>query len=439
LSPTRAVVSGLLGAWLVGALLTGCGVGEDTPPTADPVAAEAGSDATSAAVPMQPSALVPPPRALRMGLWVPCEGSVRVLDDPERIPRLIEAAHALGVSDLFVQVYRGGRAWFDSSVADATPYQEALRRSGRDPLEALLVAADAAGLRVHAWANTLSLSTRRDAALLERLGPEAIQVDRHGRSVLDYPDLEIPQPDRSWYRMGTRQVWLDPAAPSVAATLSEILGELVARYPALDGVHLDYVRYPDVLPFVPGSRFGVGLDFGYGEASRQSFRAETGREAPFGDSIRNANAWDDWRRDQVTGVVQSVASAVRGAKPDLEMSAAVWAYADRAYLAIFQDWRGWLDEGLIDFAVPMMYTLDDRLLRYMATAAHGGVAGDRIWIGLGAWLFDRRPEGARAQLDLVRSLSPPGIALFSYDALVDSPALREALLPMPAAASAAGG
>jgi hypothetical protein len=207
-----------------------------------------------------------------------------VLDDPARIPKLIADARALGTTDLFVQVYRGGRSWFDSELADASPHRSTRERTGTDALARLLDAAHANGLRVHAWMNALSLSENRNAAILARLGPDAVQVDRRGRSVLTYPDLEVPPPDRAYYRMGTRQVWLDPAAPSVPDTLAAIVAELVTRYPTLDGVHLDYIRHPDVLPFSPGSRFGVGLDFGYGAASRARFERETGLAAPLGDA-----------------------------------------------------------------------------------------------------------------------------------------------------------
>ncbi len=371
--------------------------------------------------------------APRLALWAPCEGSARVLEFPERLDELFAVAAELGATDLFVQVFRGGRSWFDSSIADATPYREVYGRTGVDPLALLLARAGEAGIRVHAWVNALSLSTRRDAALLDRLGPEAVQVDRLGRSVLEYPDLEIPTPERRWLRMGTRQVWLDPAAPSVAATLAAIVEELFRRYPALAGLHLDYIRYPDVLPFTPGARFGVGLDFGYGDGARERFQRDTGRRAPFRDSLSNANRWDDWRRERVTEVVRRLGDAARAAQPDVERSAAVWAYADRAYLSLFQDWRGWLEADQLDFAVPMAYTLDDRLLHYLGHELTGGVGGDRVWLGLGSWLFAATPERAREQLAMARSLEPAGVSLFSYDALREAPALREALVPPPAA------
>ena len=111
-----------------------------------------------------------------------------------------------------------------------------------------------------------------------------------------------------------------------------------------------------------------------------------------------------------------------------KLSAAVLAYADRAYLTALQDWRGWLDEGLLDFAVAMAYTKDDRLLRYQAHALHGGVGGERVWLGLGSWLFASEPARMLEQIALARELTPPGIVLFSYDALAANPAALDALV-----------
>jgi uncharacterized lipoprotein YddW (UPF0748 family) len=392
--------------------------GEPEPPAAP--AAEAEGVAREAEAP-----------ARRRGLWVLCEGSQRLLEHPERIPALIEDAQLLGVSDLFVQVYRGGRAWFDSSRVDAAPYRGILEGTGRDSLAELIPRAHAAGLRVHAWVNVLSLAGNTRSQLIADLGREAVLVDRFGRSILDYPKLDVPEPDRTYYRMGTPAVWLDPSAPGVAEHLAATFAELLARYPELDGLHLDYIRYPDVLPFVPGSRFGVGLDFGYGAATRARFEAETGLRAPFGTSLANANRWDRWRREQLTRLVATLRAAATEVRAGVAISAAVWTYADRAYLALGQDWRGWLDAGLLDFAVPMAYTLDDRLLGYMAESFASVPEGDRIWLGLGVWLFSRNPQRALAQIRLVGEAGAAGDAFFSWDAIADAPALREALTREP--------
>jgi len=368
------------------------------------------------------------------GLWVLCEGSQRVLEHPERIDELIEYASAIGATDLFVQVYRGGRAWFDSSYAVAAPYQQIRESTGVDTLRELVRRAHLLRIRVHAWVNVLSLANHRDAKIVSEIGRDAVLVDRRGRSILDYPNLDIPAPDRSYYRMGTPAVWLDPAAPGVAEYLAATFAELMTRYPELDGLHLDYIRYPGVLPFAPGSRFGVGLDFGYGESTRARFQTETGLTAPIGDELRNANRWDEWRREKMNELVASLRTAARSAQPEAPenrqplLSAAVGTYAERVYLAEAQDWKRWIEDGLLEFAIPMAYTLDDRMFRYIAEGFASGPRSDRIWIGQGTWLFAKRPEGALEQLEMAQSAGARGEVLFSYDSIADSPALRDALL-----------
>jgi len=62
----------------------------------------------------------------------------------------------------------------------------------------------------------------------------------------------------------------------------------------------------------------------------------------------NCQAWDNWRRHQVNTFVEGVYGLVRQLNPSLDFSVAVIAWADRAYLSSFQDWRRWLDEGSVD-------------------------------------------------------------------------------------------
>ncbi len=409
------------GGWLplLGTLLLICGPGL--------LACGDSEDVQLEDVQTPPPAVAAAARSPR-ALWVLAEGSQRVLEHPERIPLLIEDASLLGATDLFVQVYRGGRAWYDSDRADAEPYRAVRERSGVDPLSELLDRAHAADLRVHAWVNVLSLARNREAPVLRALGRDAVLVDRHGRSLLDYPKLDVPPPDRRYYRMGTPALYLDPAAPGLRDWVAGTYAELLARYPRLDGLHLDYIRYPDVLPIAPGSRFGVGLDFGYGERTRERFRSETGLRAPYGESLANANRWDAWRRDAVTELVREIRRQATAVQPEVRMSAAVWTYADRVYLALGQDWRRWLEEGLIELAVPMAYTLDDRLLRYQAEHFANLALGSRIWLGLGSWLFAKDPERARAQIRIAREAGTAGEALFSWDSIVSAPALRAALI-----------
>jgi uncharacterized lipoprotein YddW (UPF0748 family) len=396
---------------------------EGAPPAAEP------------ALPAAPPAPAPPPKP--RGLWVLCEGSQRVLENTALVETLLADAEALRVTDLFVQVYRGGRAWFRTTLADGTPWTGLAREDGADALAELIRRAHARGLRVHAWVNVLNVASNRHAPIVLALGRDAVIVDQKGRSLLDYPAFDVPPPDREWLRMGTPALWLDPAAPGVAERLAATFAELVRHYPELDGLHLDYVRYPDTLPFSPGTQFGVGLGFGFGEPVRQRFQTETGRSAPFGASLANAERYDDWRREQLGALVSAVASAARAARPGLRVSAAVIAERERAYRVDLQDWLGWLDAGRIDFAVPMLYTRDPTLLRYGVETYAGLAKGRELWVGLGSWLFAATPELAVEQLRTASAQRALGTALFSWDSIRDAPPLLSALATEVARDSAA--
>jgi len=77
----------------------------------------------------------------------------------------------LDATDLFVQVYRGGRAFYES--ADFVEQKERPAAQGSDVLRALLDRAHDRGIRIHAWVNVLSLSTRREARMILDLGPDS--------------------------------------------------------------------------------------------------------------------------------------------------------------------------------------------------------------------------------------------------------------------------
>ena len=86
-----------------------------------------------------------------------------------------------------------------------------------------------------------------------------------------------------------------------------------------------------------------------------------------------------------------------------------------------------IEEDLLDFAVPMAYTLDPRIYRYQVEAFTSPGLGPRTWIGIGAWLFAKRPAGALEQVAIAQDAGAAGIVLFSWDSIADAPALRSAL------------
>ena len=364
----------------------------------------------------------PPPPLPRNGLWITCFGEPELLGSERAMDEAVAFAKRAGFHLLFVQVYRGGQSWFDSETADAAPFRKNREKVGQDPLKLLIGKAHAAGIEVHAWVNTLTLSKNEKAPLLKSFGTEVLTKDQHGATAI------AAKPSQGIYRYYDRedQLFLEPGDPRVQQHLRRVIGELTANYPALDGIHFDYIRYPASPPFIPGSRFSdVGLCYGYGERNVVRFREATGIDPT--DLVGNqqeGGAWDAWRRDQVTGLLRSLVSEARGKNPRLQLSCAAIAAFDRAYASACQDWGLWVREGSLDFIVLMNYTLDTRFLEAASRAAFG-IAGDpqKVSIGLAAYLMKDRAALLKEQLRVCEGLRPRGVVVFDY-ATASEPPLR---------------
>ncbi len=126
----------------------------------------------------------------------------------------------------------------------------------------------------------------------------------------------------------------------------------------------------------------------------------------------------------MTDTVREVHGAIMAFRPRAVLSAAVLPWTERAYLSAFQDWRGWLQEGILDKAVVMNYTRDvtlsSRISRSISVARaffpdRKNSRNKLIIIGLGAWLFTSDPRDLWREWREARRAGVDGIALFSYD------------------------
>ena len=346
----------------------------------------------------------PPPR---IGLWIECEGARRTLDEAGRIREAVSDAAALGATDLFVQVFRNGKAWFATPLADDGPYRRA-RAKGYEPLAEVLRLAHARQTRVHAWVNLLRVDDGERSRWVRALGREAVLTDETGRSLL----ASGPWGAKRNAKPDTPGAWLDPASPAVTARLTALLIGLVEAYPALDGVHLDYTRYP--IPIGSGQS---GADLGWSQTARARFMVDLGA-AKKGDMRRR---WDSWRRDQLTAFLRSLRDALKERRPGLVLSAAVIGDPEEAMARALQDWPAWTREGLLDLVVPMNYSADPVRFDRVARAAVKRRAEATLLMGIGAWRFGDRVDAIAARVSLALDAGAQGAVLFSHDNLKSHP------------------
>lgn len=203
----------------------------------------------------------------------------------------------------------------------------------------------------------------------------------------------------------------DPAHPAVQRHTFDVCMDIISRY-NVDGLHLDYIRYPDA-----GSS-GGNQPWGYNPVSVARYKKLTSTTAtpPATDP-----AWLQWRRSQITALVRKIYLNTWATKPGVRLSAALITYGNppadltlaswqsrEAYSRTLQDWRGWMEEGILDLACPMIYRDES------TTAGFNGwadFAKDRKYNraaapGMG-WYLNTVPN-THTQIALARDPTPAG-------------------------------
>lgn len=417
-------------------LLTGA-----SPATQQASGTPAAAVATQAAQPSAAPALDEAPDQEVRALWV----TRATLTSPEAVDRMVDAAEAGGFNTLLVQVRGRGDAYFRSTLEPRAA--DLVGRPGFDPLAETLSRAHAAGLRVHAWiavnlvSSAFELPASRQHIVYRQ--PDWLMVPRDIAAEMHELDPRSPEylgRLARWTRAHSSEVeglYASPIHPWAAAHVAAVVKELVTAYD-VDGVHLDYIRYP-------------GDDFDFSRPALQQFkvairpelpdeerRAADAREAV--DPLAYANIYRDryaaFQRSRLTSLVMRLRTTIKQARPNAVLSAAVVPDAEDAFEHRHQDWRTWLDQDLIDVLCPMAYATDPDVFARQVVAAKTFAGPHPVWVGVGAY---RLPSpGTLAHIESARRLGAAGIVLFSYDALIAPPNSAATLLELGRAAFTSG-
>lgn len=194
------------------------------------------------------------------------------------------------------------------------------------------------GLEAHYWRWTLNRREFLDTH------PEWYAVNRLGESSHDKPAYV------DYYR------FLCPSRPEIAATLAEsYLAD--ANLPHVDGVHLDYIRMPDVvLPVNLWKNYDIEqtkelpqYDYCYCDFCRESFKRKTGKDPLDLTFPQESQSWLNFRYDAVGNVANTIARRVKS--DGKFVSAAVFPGPSMARRMVRQDWGSWT----LDAFFPMIY------------------------------------------------------------------------------------
>src|SRR4029453_18403212 len=84
-----------------------------------------------------------------------------------------------------------------------------------------------------------------------------------------------------------------------------------------------------------------------------------------------------------------------------------------------QDWRGWIDQSLLDVVCPMAYTAEADIFQKQIAAARAYAGSRPVWAGIGA--YQMTPSQTLQHIAAAHKLGVAGVILFSYDALTSPP------------------
>ena len=352
------------------------------------------------------------------GLWV-----VRsTLVHPDSVRAMVARAAGAGFNTLLVQVRGRGDAYYSGGIE---PRADGIQdRPAFDPLALTLREAHARGIEVHAWMNVHLISSAsvisRAPTHLVNSRPGLLAVPKElARALYDVDPASsgyferivvhaLANPD------GVEGLYTSPSAPEVKERVYAVAMDLVERY-EIDGIHLDYVRYPSAaFDYSRGAldRFRTWIDGRITDDQRAEF-VSASEQNPLAFVEAFPEPWAEFRRDQITDLVERIYVGVKRRRPEVLVSAAVFPDAQESFLHRYQDWEGWLRRGIVDVVALMAYNPDDGLFdRAISHAAEVG-GPERVWAGVGAYLTTY--EGILSKIDITQRIGVRGFLLFSYD------------------------
>lgn len=205
---------------------------------------------------------------------------------------------------------------------------------GYDALQFAIDECHKRGMEVHAWVVTIPVGKWNSYGCrqLRKRFPRLIKrIDQHG--------------------------YMDPEATQTGCYLAEMCREIVQRYD-VDGIHLDYIRYPETWKF---------------------------------------RISKDQARGNITRIVEKIHQAVKKEKPWVKMSCSpigkfddlsrYWSHGWNAYTKVAQDAQAWLKDGLMDELFPMMYFRGDQFFPFAIDWKEHSY-GKIIAPGLGIYFLD---------------------------------------------------
>ncbi|HIQ88227.1 TPA: family 10 glycosylhydrolase [Candidatus Galligastranaerophilus faecipullorum] len=334
------------------------------------------------------------------GVWVrPTEKS------EAEIERTLNEMAQLGINTIFLETYFHGKTIFPSEVMKSYGFegQNKIFR-GFDPLSCWVRGAHKRNMTLHVWFESFYIGNKlpqEDAYNILAVRPTWGNRNKENNASNE-PVAHISE---------HRGYFIDPANPEVVDFLTKLILEICARY-NIDGVNLDYVRYP-VSAKATSSNYAAS-NWGYTPYAREEFKKIYGID-PVEISANSAmwNKWDMYRQDRITKYVANIKDALKDR--GVVLSAVIFPDYKTSLETKQQNWQRWSSYNYVDALTPLILTADYNLADNMLDELRRKTSSrTKIYPGLFVGFMEGESEDLLKQIHIIRNRNLEGVVLFDW-------------------------
>ena len=317
------------------------------------------------------------------------KSSADIARQQQELCAILDSLKELNVNTVLLQTRVRGDVIYPS---DIEPFSHVLtgvegKNPGYDPLAFAIEECHKRNMQLHAWIVTMPLG-------------KDVHIARQGKMALSRKKRDLCTHYRgAWY--------MEPGNPKTKDYLVEIVKEIVEKYD-VDGIHLDYIRYPD-------------RTAGYPDASLHKKHGK-------GHSLAA------WRRDNITRIAREVYESVKSVKPWVRVSCAPLGKYDNltrynslgwdARNAVFQEAQNWMRDGIMDILFPMLYFNGNNFYPFVRDWQENSY-GRHVVPGIGIYRLVPEYGGwpvveIKRQMETSRTAGTAGTAMFRTAHVLDN-------------------
>lgn len=311
----------------------------------------------------------------------------------------IEKALSLNINAIYLETWYNGMiiGYSDNSLIT----HNTSANGDYDVLEAFCRIGHEYGIEIHAWVENFFVGTLSLAATNEN----ALINNTYGKHLLDKQGNNYNKTIYGDY------VFLNPYDKSNRKLVLDLYREIIEKYD-IDGIHLDYIRFPEF-------NFGTN-DYGYNADIIAGFQRKYSTSVDPKTLVAGTEMYDNWckfREDIINSWVEEVYELVQETKPNLWISSACYPDATIVPKTLYQNFSNWIENGWMDEVFSMSYSVDNSVVKANA-ALFESMITDKAFYSTGISAFSETTEMNFAlQLDLIRDVGADGSAIFSLGSI----------------------